>query len=1067
MSEKETKQNPAQENISNTKKAKKPKVKKPFRWDNFFATCMVVVLSLGIVVGIASFLYLKHCIDTAPTFNINDFENTESTKVLDVEGNVIADIGTVNRENVSYDDIPQAFIDAIISVEDSRFFVHNGFDLPRFIKSIFENIKTMSFSQGASTITMQLVRNVYFTNDETQKSRERSIRYKIQQIYLSLLAEQQLNKKRILELYVNRINFGASTSRGIKGAAEYYFGKDVNELSLGECAYLAGVINAPSANNAYRYYTRSEARRNVVLNLMAQHGYITEEEAAIAKSIDLADQLSGGFQKSNAYQAYINEVVDEAMALTGKDPYTTTMTIYTFMRKDVQEAIEAIEAGETKIEWPDELMQTAIVSMDNRTGAIVGVGGGRGDIVAKGFSRVSDMKKQPGSSVKPFLSYALAFEYLGYSTKHTLKDEPINYRGTNILISNFNGTYKGEVLLDYAVGVSLNVPAYNTLYDVVQTATTKTVVEYLNNLGFDQVTTDNFDLGYAIGGSTFEVTVTQMAAAHGAMVNGGNYVKPHTIERIEFADGSEPYVPTYVPNRVISEEAAYLATWLMEQNVSTNYGNFMQLLKRKYETYAKTGTTNYDDSFVSYGIPNGAAKDKWMICSSSEYTTAVWIGYDKAVDGEDTFISGKKSALNIPGNINSMLLDVLHAGHRPKNVSQPKGVSEITFVKGLDESVAPIEGMAEDYIVTGLINSQNYPTQTPLTAPTVASLNSFTSSLVAIKDGKAVIDVAWAPYPDPAQMIYSDGTYETVINTKKGGKKMELHNIGTKLFDPSWVFGIVQYNANVGGINISSGTNTARVEVAIPANGEIVCSGSYGYTTGIANSNVITNVVQVNVDISSLTTISQASDANTQYGLNWTMSPVQVQTPEQKAMENQIISIYIDPETKEDIRMKNLPLSQMSGATVEYWYDEPLSFEISWSMLNQLKEYYGLNWNFMNAVTDVEENNGKIVITDTSNQPYTLSTDTTVYGLRITPALNITRYTYQAPDPVIQCNVSTVAELRVWCAENEVDLNVQEGILEDTLLSELVVSPALKASYKKSELPALITVTLPNSEPGA
>ncbi len=909
------------ENAAEVKKTATGKKKKKVNVKNVLATLMVVFLVACIAVGIVALLYINRAIKESPQFNIDDFRNTESTKIFDTNGEVIADVGVVNRENASYDEIPQNFIDAMVAVEDSRFFEHNGFDLPRFAKAMLVNLKEtirqrrIVFSEGASTLSMQLIRNVYFTDDATAKTRTKSIDYKIQQIYLAIKAEQEINKKRIFELYINRINFGASTTRGIKGAAQYYFGKDVSELTLSESAYLAGVVNAPGDFNAYRHYEAAENRRNVVLNLMALHGYISKEECELAKSISLADQLVGvTTDSSQKYQAYINEVVDEVMELTGKDPYTVSMRIYTYMNPTVQDTIEAIQNGETKVEWPDDLMQCAIVSVDNHTGAILGVGGGRGTIAAKGFSRVSDMKKQPGSSVKPFLSYALAFEYLGWSTQHMIKDEPVAYRGTNIVLNNFSRTYKGEVLLPYAIGASLNVPAYNTLLEVVDTVGTPRIVEYLNSLGFTDITTDTFDLGYSIGGSSFEVTVKQMAAAHGAMCNGGYYVQPHTVSRIEFLDGTEPYETSYPSVKVLSEESAYLVSRLMEQNVSHNYQNYMQLLDRSYEVYAKTGTTNYDDSFVDIGIPAGVSKDKWMIASSGEYTTAVWCGYDMAIN-EECYYSSKKSALNIPGNINSLLLDALAEDHKPENVQRPSDIVGITHVKGLYPYTAPVEGMNPDLIVSGLINKKNYSLKA-LEAPQLAALPQFTANVVKIENGNITLDLNWTTYPDPTQLIVSDGNYEVPVPYSSRVVTC------TKLYDPTWVFGAVKYKAQLpDGQVIQSDTEKTQITIPLPTTGNADIAGFYAFETGGGESNRVVAKIDLSIDMTkqNLTNIDAISKFKSQYNLGWQLKGIPITDPNTQ-QEGAIKSATTTP--ADLFTRVDLPISELntSTAVIEYYY---------------------------------------------------------------------------------------------------------------------------------------------------
>jgi len=351
--------------------------------------------------------------------------------------------------------------------------------------------------------------------------------------------------KEIFEMYVNKLNFGGNI-RGVQKAAQYYFGKDARELSLSESALLAGIVNLPNSYNPYYHLDWATDRRNEVLDLMVYHGYIEEEEASLAKSINIEDLLVGENyiqkQAGGSYQSYLDAVINEVINKTGQSPYDNSMEIYTCLKRDVQDGIDAIQNGENEnVQFPDELMQVAIVSMNNQTGEIVGLGGGRNyeEAGARAFNRATQMYNQPGSSVKPFLSYALAFDYLGWATDHVITDRPYVYRGTSLRLQNFDGKYRGDVLLNEAVAASLNTPAIQTLQEVLDTIGRDAVIEYLQDLGFDKVSQDNFDTGFGIGGSTFTATPVQLAGAHAAIINSGKYVEPHTVSKIVFADGSE------------------------------------------------------------------------------------------------------------------------------------------------------------------------------------------------------------------------------------------------------------------------------------------------------------------------------------------------------------------------------------------------------------------------------------------------------------------------------------------------------------------------------------------------
>lgn len=656
---------------------------------NISAFLVVVIIIMGMGVGVFGITLATQMVEDSPELNVSDFIGNESTKIYDKNGELIQEIGTYLRENISYKAIPEGLIDAFISIEDSRYFQHFGFDIPRFTKAILENLKTMSFGQGGSTFTMQLVKNTYFQVDSGDSSTiaEKKIDRKVQEIYLAIQLENELDKNTIIELYLNKLNFGGNI-RGVQKAALYYFGKEVHQLNLSEQALLAGIVNRPNAYNPYDYLENATIRRNTVLNMMVYHGYITQEECDLAKSIKVEDQLIGEHvtisdPSDNTYRSYLDVVINEAQAMTGKDPYVTGMNIYTSMDRDIQATVDSIQDGSANIPWPDDLMQTAMITVNNKTGAIVAIGGGRNYDGARLLNRATSQFKQPGSSVKPFLSYALAFEYLGFTDQMVLTDKPITYPMESRVLKNFDGKYRGDVTIQQAFAQSLNIPAILTLKAVVEEIGADAVVSYLQSLGFTKVTKDNFHLSFAIGGTHFETTVLEMAGAQATLMNGGVYNKPHTITKLVTQDGEE-FFPTDQNRKVLSSGSSYLVTELLQYAVEGPYFNYMQILKRGYPVYAKTGTTDWGSDGLVYGIPKGAAKDKWMISSTSEYTNAVWIGYDKGVKDQQTYYTSAKSQLNLPGRISKMLLDVDETSSPsiPVAIEKPEDVEQITYVYG-------------------------------------------------------------------------------------------------------------------------------------------------------------------------------------------------------------------------------------------------------------------------------------------------------------------------------------------------------------------------------------------------
>ena len=574
---------------------------------------------------------------------------------------------------------------------------------------------------------MQLVKNSYFQVDADGNSTMAAssgmdgVKRKMQEIVLAIEADKTLDKKEIIALYINKINFG-NNIRGVQKAAQYYFGKDAKDLSLVESAFLAGIINAPNNYNPYNelyknddsyiylnsnitYLENAQTRTAEVLDLMAYHGYITNEEAELAKTVKIENLLSGVAKKFNSYskyyQDYIDAVIDEATEITGKDPYTTSMQIYTSMDPYMQEVLYNIENEKTDLKYTNDLEQSALVVLNNQTGELVALGGGRNQQEqARQFNRATDSYLQPGSSIKPVIEYALAFDKLGWSTAHTITDQPYYLYGGNILVVNAGSQgYTGDMLITEAIARSLNTPAVQTLEAVIEEIGEDGVKEYLQSIGITK-NLDTFDLQWAIGGNTCVVTPVQLAAAHAIFMNDGYYVSPHTIKSINFSDGSE-YVSDTEGKQVISSAAAYMVATCEEYNVSGPFYNNMQILKRSYPVYAKTGTTDWSTSGRQYGIPTGAPKDMWLMCQTSNYTVTVWLGFDKAEVG--SYFTSSEDMANLKGKIGKYILDELeeHFDYDTSGVEMPSDCTEVTIVKGAYPYCEP-DGSHET--VTGLIS---------------------------------------------------------------------------------------------------------------------------------------------------------------------------------------------------------------------------------------------------------------------------------------------------------------------------------------------------------------------------
>lgn len=826
----------------------KPKIKRKVKANKVIAIILVACISLGLIGGFVGLGVMFKMLSTKPDFDISLYDSKESSQIFDKNGVLVSDVGSQIRTNITYDDLPNSVVDAFVAVEDSRFFEHNGFDMVRFTKAMAENIKALRFAQGGSTISMQTTKMTYFMNDEAGQGAAKNVERKVQEIALALELEKNTNKKAILEMYINRMYYGGTGNiRGIEKAALYYFGKSVTDLNISESAMLAGIVNAPYSYDPFRHLDLATKRRNTVLYLMNYHGYITDEEYALAKSIKVEDLLQDPDTASNgetyAYQSYIDTVIREVEQETGISPLDKPMKIYTALDTSVQSVMDDIQAGNNeRIAWPDELMETAMVSINNQTGEIIAIGGGRnygrgGSLL---LNHATQQYNQPGSSVKPILSYALAFEYLGWSTSHVVLDKPYVYRGTDIVVKNWNGEYHGQVTLMDAIGNSLNIPAISTLEDVALNVPDgrDKIIEHLQKLGFSKVTAENFDMGYAIGGSSFQCNLVELAGAHAVMFNQGDYIKPHTVVKIEYKDGTEPYVPVYSRENVISSGAAYLATQLMYEAVNGPYFNYMQKFKRDYATYGKTGTTDWGKDGVRFNIPVGAMKEKWMVSSTSNYTNAVWIGYEKGEKDKGTYFNSAKSRLNIPGNISDILMTAVNDELNPKPVTKPEDVTNISHILGTFPYATTIDGMDEKYIANGLIKTEFASNMVQPESASIDSISSFDFNI----DENNKLNLSWGTYPNPdkLQVAPEEKEYGVEVNGQW------ISSNGAVLFDYSWLFGPIKYKAKVeidGQFykDIAHDQNTLQEDFKklAPGTYHVKICGYYGYEKFDINSNQI------------------------------------------------------------------------------------------------------------------------------------------------------------------------------------------------------------------------------------
>ena len=397
------------------KKDKKDKPKKKHK-KTWILTIIAILGILFLTMVLAFGLYI---IISSPNFDKNLLYKKEATVLYDKDGNEFARIGSENRVLVSYEQLPQVLIDSIIATEDSRFFQHNGFDAARFAKASFGQVLGNSNAGGASTLTMQVIKNTY-TNKKD--SGIEGIVRKFTDIYMAVFKlESSYTKEEIIEFYVNSQWLGYdgdlnySGIFGVEQASQYFFGKSVTDLNLAEASLIAGMFQNPTYYNPYANPERAQKRRSTVLNLMVKHGYITKEEKEEAEKISVASMLvKRDENKTNEYQAFIDFVVKDVEKKTGINIYKTPVQVYTTLDRSVQSTLNSLEKGEL-FTFPNDSIQFGMAITNVKDGSITALSGGR-NYTAKGLNRATDIKRQPGSTAKILFDYGPYFEFLNGST---------------------------------------------------------------------------------------------------------------------------------------------------------------------------------------------------------------------------------------------------------------------------------------------------------------------------------------------------------------------------------------------------------------------------------------------------------------------------------------------------------------------------------------------------------------------------------------------------------------------------------------------------------------------------
>lgn len=532
-----------------------------------------------------------------------------SSRIYDAKGRLITTVhAEENRIPVPISEVPANLQNAFVAAEDVRFYEHHGIDPRGILRAIWNNlISGNATGQGGSTITQQLARNAFLTQEQT-------IKRKLLEAVLALEIENKYTKKQILEMYMNQIYFGQGCY-GIQTASKVYFDKDVKDLTLPQCALLAGLPNSPNYYSPFRSVEAAKYRQGIVLDQMAKYGYISQQDCDNAKKADLhLASPDTGRTTSSVGQYFVNYIIAEISEKYDSDAiYKEGLQVYTTLDLDMQKEAETV----LKQDLPEGAKdangltqpQGALMTIENKTGHIKAMVGGRGE---DHFNRATQMTRQPGSAFKPFV-YVTAFANK-VSPYDMLSNESKEYPG-GWKPKNYGGTSGGEVTVTEALVNSMNIPTI----DLADQVGIRKIIETAQAAGISTLVTEgkytDVNLAASIGGLTNGVSVYDMAKAYSVFANGGKLITPVTILKVVDRNGNtlEEYTPQPA-KQVIDENASYTLTTILEQVISRGTGGNAYIGR---PAAGKTGTT--DDEH-----------DAWFVGYTPEFTTAVWLGDDSS-----------------------------------------------------------------------------------------------------------------------------------------------------------------------------------------------------------------------------------------------------------------------------------------------------------------------------------------------------------------------------------------------------------------------------------------------------
>lgn len=697
---------------------------------------LIFFLIIAIIVCLAIGGFIFMIIKEAPEFDISKLNKKEASIFYDKNGDEYARIGTQLRENVTYDDLPEVFIDALIATEDSRFFQHNGFDAPRFVKASIGQLLGKENAGGASTLSMQLIKNTY-TSFETEGID--GIIRKFTDIYLAVFKlEKNFTKEEIIEFYVNNYDL-ANNAWGVEQASQTYFGKSVKDLNLSESALLVGLFNAPGANNPFSNPKNASRRRREVLRLMVTHGYITQEEANMANAIPVESLLIEK-KKSSAYQAYIDTVILELQEKHGINPYTTSVLVYTNMDSKRQAGLDEIFNGNTKYKWINSVVESGVAVVEVSTGKVVAIGAGR-NRNAGAWNFAIQETNQIGSTAKPIFDYGPAIEYLNWSTYEQIVDEPWKY-STGQSINNSDRKFLGQMSMRYALAQSRNIPALKAFQAVQEQVGNKKIYEFITNLGLTPELNGSSLYESSSLGAIDGINSLQMAAAYAAFANGGTYIEPLTVNKIIFRENNDAKTIKPKETKAMSEATAFMISDMLVTAVQSGLSSGAKI--NGVTLAAKTGTTNFDNATrKKYKMAGDAVNDAWIVGYDPEYAVSMWYGYQYT---DSKYYLHQTQAVIERGKLYKAIGNVIFNKNTGKTFKQPTSVEKICVEKGSWPASLPSAGTPEDQITCEYFKKGTEPTEV---SSKYNKLETVKNLKVTYDENTQKINISWSKLNTP------------------------------------------------------------------------------------------------------------------------------------------------------------------------------------------------------------------------------------------------------------------------------------------------------------------------------